>query len=430
MLLGAVCFEGLGRRFLPQIPASAYYFAKDACLVAGLFLFGIRPAVAGTARRFFDPFHLALAALVGWALVELANPSQPSLWLGLFGVRSYALWWLAPIIVASALRNRAERDAAVGVLSAVAFCVAAFALFQFSQPADAQVNLYSQGISEGSQAMSIPGTGRPRVTSTFSYITGFADFVGLAPAALLALGLQARSGLTRRIAFAAAALSVAAAPASGSRGALVVGVGSMVLVFVGAGLLATRGGRRVFAALIAAGVLAFAVTPAGVSGVEERFRSGETAGRFGDLLLAVPLYPLLKLEYPLLGIGTGMQQNVRASFGVSTSWESEGETGRVLIELGVVGYLLVMLCRLGLCVAMLRLARHARRRKQRSLAGGALAYSVLALTSSLVFDHVSQALFFINLGLLLASFMAETQAAQPAASPNPADASRPSQQEA
>ena len=429
-LLAAVCFEGLGRRFLPQVPAFLYYFAKDACLLAGLLLFGLRPTATRAALRLFAPFVLALAALWGWALLEVANPSQPSLWLGLLGLRSYALWWLAPVVVASALRNRAERDGALIVLSGVALCVAAFALFQFSQPATAQVNLYSQGIREGSEATSIPGTGRPRVTSTFSYITGFADFVGLAPAALLALGLQARSRLAQRAALAAAALSVAVAPVSGSRGALVVGVTSIVLVFFGAGLLSTRGGRRVFAALLAAGVLAFLVTPAGVSGVRDRFQGDDTASRFADLVQAVPLYPLFVIDYPPLGIGAGMQQNVRTSLGVETEWGSEGETGRVLIELGLLGYLFMTLCRLGLVVALLRLARQARRLKNRSLAGGALAYAGLALTSSLVFDHVSQALFFINVGLLLASFVVETQAAQPTAA-NPADAaSSPLQQEA
>jgi hypothetical protein len=429
-LLSAVCFEGLGRRFLPQVPAVAYYFAKDACLVIGLVLFGLRPAATNKALRLFAPFPLALAALCAWALVEVAHPAQPSLWLGLFGLRSYALWWLAPVVVASALRNRAERDGALAVLSGVAVVVALFALFQFSQPADAQVNIYSQGVAEGSQAMSIPGTGRPRVTSTFSYITGFADFVGLAPGVLLALGLQARARWLARLAFAAVALSVAAAPASGSRGALIVAASSMLLVFAGAGLLATRGGRRVFAALVAAAVLALVVTPAGVAGVQQRFQGEDTASRLTDLIQAVPLYPLFVIAYPPLGVGTGMQQNVRASFGVATDWASEGETGRVLIELGLLGYLFMTLCRVGLLVALLRLARQARRAKNRGLAGGAVAYAALALTSSLVFDHVSQALFFINVGLLLASLVAEAEAAQSAAFNAAAAASTSAQLEA
>jgi hypothetical protein len=412
ILLASVCFEGLGRRFLPQIPAFAYYFAKDACLLSGLWLFGLRPAVQNTLLRLFAPFHLILAALAGWALLQVANPEQPSVWLGIFGLRSYLLWWLAPLVVASALRTREDLDGAFVISACVVFAVSAFALFQFSQPADAQINDYTQGAGESSRASAIYATGRARVTSTFSYITGFGDFVGLMPALLLSWALGAATVVKRRLAFAAVGLAVAVAPTSGSRGAILVSLGGMLVVFLGAGFLASRGGRRSLLALVLSCALAFIVTPEGLEGLGERFRGDDTAGRLEDVLLAIPLYPLFVLDYPALGIGTGMQQNVRSSLQIGNKWETEGEIGRILIELGWPGYLLVTLCRIGLAVGLVRLARRARRGGHRGLAGGALAYALLGFISSLVFDHVSQALYFVNVGLLVASFGVEVEAAQ------------------
>ena len=46
----AVCFEGLGRKFLPQVPSTAFYFMKDVVLLLGLAKIGIRKEVSDAAR--------------------------------------------------------------------------------------------------------------------------------------------------------------------------------------------------------------------------------------------------------------------------------------------------------------------------------------------------------------------------------------------
>src|SRR5205814_1145772 len=53
LLLSAICLEGLGRRYLPWIPAAVFYFLKDVVLLLGLIRFGINPDV----RRAFSSLY-------------------------------------------------------------------------------------------------------------------------------------------------------------------------------------------------------------------------------------------------------------------------------------------------------------------------------------------------------------------------------------
>jgi len=138
-----------------------------------------------------------------------------------------------------------------------------------------------------------------------------------------------------------------------------------------------------------------------LQGVESRFGEEDTSDRFAQLLEFLPPVTMSVNDYPLFGIGTGMQQNARIAMGVSSPWESEGEQGRFLIEQGPVGYLLIWFARLGLAVALFRGFRMLRQAGQRTLSGACLALAGLSLLGNMAFDHVWQALLFVAVGLLL-----------------------------
>ncbi len=141
--------------------------------------------------------------------------------------------------------------------------------------------------------------------------------------------------------------------------------------------------------------------PDAVRGVQDRFKQHDTEGRFQEVLYTVPFFAIAHYEYPMLGQGTGMQQNARMALQPGWSWVEESETGRQLIELGPVGYLLVWVSKLGLIVALFRAGRALRSRGHRPLAGAAFALSLLTALGAIVMDHVYQALLFVACGLLL-----------------------------
>jgi hypothetical protein len=348
---------------------------------------------------------LVLALGFAWTVVQVANPASPSLAIGLFGLRAYWLWWLAPLVVATAFRGGLAAERVASILGAIALVVAAYAAYQFASPAGSAVTQYA-GYERWLDPASVATTGRARVASTFAYVSGFTAFALVVPPVLVWLGLQAAALRTRLLAFAGAGGILLTIPMSGSRGVTILSSAAMAIVFWQAGLLKTWASRRV-AAVAGAAVFAMAwFAPEAAQGVRDRFDSDETTGRvFGALIDLTPA-PLLINNYPLLGTGTGSQHNAVAILGQSSEWKVEAEPDRYLVELGVPGFVLMYLRRVGLAVALTRLSRRLRRLKQAPAAGVALALAVLAMTANIVFDHVFQAMFFFAVGLLLAQVVA------------------------
>ena len=405
-LISAICLEGLGRKYLPGVPAAAFYFFKDIVLLVGYLWFRPGPDVRRTIRYLYRGFELAWAASFVWTVIEVFNPAQQSLPLGLIGLRAYWLWWMAPAVIATVLQNRRQKERAIYALLVMALGIAALAAVQFASPADSDVNLYAVQDGEevhASDMATVASTGRARVSSTFTFLSGFVAFTLTVPAILLSLGLDSTNPRLRRAALVATLATAAVIPMSGSRSAIVEGLGILLLSVWSAGLLFTRLGRRVLIGAVAAAVLSVVAFPDALLGVQSRFENQEeTKGRFEDLAIMLPPVALATVDYPILGVGTGMEQNGRSAFHVSTEWDTEAELARYLVELGPVGFLFVWVTKMGLVAALLRAYKILKRAGRRGSAGAALSYAALTMLGSLAFDHNWQALFFMGCGFVLA----------------------------
>jgi hypothetical protein len=402
-LMAAICFEGLGRRYLPQVPATAFYFLKDAVLVVGLIRFRINPNVKTVVRSLYGKFLPFLKLAAVWTFVEIFNPSQQSLQLGLLGFRAYWFWWLAPFVVASVLLDPAVRRKVVFFQSAVALIVALFALLQFNAPATDSMNTYTVMNGENVQAYQVGTTARARVSSTFAFPSGFTAFAILVPVLLLSMGLSEVDRKARLAALLATVLSAATLPMAGSRAPIVIAIGMCALVAWRAGLVFTTAGRRV---IVLAGLAAVAMIfafPEAIQGVMDRFEFDDTGDRFKSGLEVLPPVTMSNYDFPFFGLGTGMEQNYRGQFGISDTeipW-LEAEPAKYLFELGAIGYLLVWVARVGLVVLLWKASRILKAAGRRAAAGGALAYAALTFCGSITFDHYYSALYFVGLGFIL-----------------------------
>ncbi|HEY2901616.1 MAG TPA: hypothetical protein VGL59_13625 [Polyangia bacterium] len=406
-LFFAICFEGLGRKYLPEIPGEVFYFLKDLVLLYGIVAFPRPRRLAQVMRFVFRPFDKFLMAAVALTLVEVINTSlRASFFLGILGLRAYWLWWFAMPVVASVVLSSNVRRSGINVMAFVCAVVAVFAMIQFGSPSTSATNTYAIQAGNEVVAFEVASTGRVRVSSTFTFITGFTDFVVLIPPLLLSLGLSEGNRRVRLLANVSAMLAAAALPMSGSRAPFIVGLFLLALVAQQAGFLFTPIGRRVLVGAILAFMTMLYVFPDSLQGVQDRFNSDDTKGRFESQYEVVPFIALTKLSYPLLGLGTGMQQNFRNFFGVDWGeYESEAEPGRLLIELGIAGYLLIWITRFGLLVALLRAASLLKRANRRAAAGVATAFALLVFYGNLAFDHVWQALFFTGCGFILGELL-------------------------
>jgi len=305
-------------------------------------------------------------------------------------------------VVANVLLSPWVRRRAIFVLAFVSGVVAVYAVIQFGAPSTSATNTYAIHAGVEVAAFEVGSTGRARVSSTFSFISGFTDFVVLIPALLLSVGLGESDRRIRLIATTTALLSASSLPMSGSRAPFVVGLLLLAMIAREAGFLFTRIGRRVMLVGILAIFSVIYIFPDSLRGVRDRFDGEDTDSRFMAIYTILPPVALAVLDYPPLGLGTGMQQNFRGLFGVDLGeYESEGEIGRYLIELGVPGYLFYWGARVGLMVALLRAAKLFKRANRRAAAGAATAYAIVVFYGSLTFDHVWQGLFFTGTGFIL-----------------------------
>ena len=410
LLLASITMEGIGRKYVPAISQGTWYFAKDLILLGALPIAGLGRAEANAVRRAMGAFLFVLPIAFGWTVLQLLNPAHQSAMLGLLGLRAYWFWWIAPVLVAGMLREPSDLAFALNALAVTAVIVAATAAFQFRNPVDADINRYAW--TSGDMAVAtFRGGAYARVASTFSYISGFSNFAIVSIPVLLALGLGEAFGQSRILVLAGLMALAGTVPMTGSRGPVVQVAASSALIISLAGLL-----RRRTMAYIVPGVIVIAIAGAfasseAVLGLAERFEYSDTEGRFQELLQVLPPVALQSYNYPVEGIGTGMMQNVRLFLGVDTGWATEGEVGRYLVELGVVGYLLIWTSRLGLAVALGRAAIRLRRGGWAASGALAVVLAVLALISNLVFDHVNQALFFLAVGMVVRQVVSMEKAA-------------------
>jgi hypothetical protein len=428
-LVSAICLEGLGRRYLPFIPSGAFYFLKDVVMLTGYVLFRPPPEVGRLVRYLYRGFALFLIASILWTIAEMFNPEHVSMTLAVVGLRSYWLWWAAPPIIASALRHPRVRERCIYILVALSLGIAVLAAVQFASPADSSVNMYS--VWNGAEVYSadvaiVQSTGRARVASTFAFPSGFTAFAVLVPTLLLSFGLDAKSARARTAALVGTFVTASVVPMTGSRSTVVEGGAVLFITLWASGLFLTRIGRRVLVGAAVAAFLATAAFPDAIFGVESRFENkDETTSRFVDMATILPPVALAVNDYPAIGIGTGMEQNARVSFGVASPWDVESENGRYLMELGPIGYLLVWLAKAGLMVALLRAYGILKRAGRRGTAPAALSFAALTMVGSLTYDHNWQALFFLGCGFILAEVISAKQILAAAAAGSGAQLSPP-----
>ena len=248
-------------------------------------------------------------------------------------------------------------------------------------------------------------TGRARVASTFAFLSGFGDFCLLVPTLLLSIGLEAKEKRLRYAALFATGCAAAVIPMTGSRASVVLGGLVLIVMAWSSGLFFTRIGRRVLLGGVAAAILAVVAFPEAIFGVQSRFEGTRTRRRAASSRSPSCFRPLpsVTTTIPSWASGPGMQQNAKVLIPGRRrlQWNSEGEVGRYLIELGPIGYIMVWTAKLGLVVGLVRSYRILKRAGRRGAAGAALCYALLTMLGNLTFDHIWQALYFLGCGFIL-----------------------------
>lgn len=378
-ILVVVIMEGAIRKwFLPSY-GELVYFYKDGLMIAVMLGYYMqRRKAAFVIKRQLTLLFEVMAVFVIFALGVVANSRSPHILISLFGVKAYCLYMPLVFLVP---RMFPTKEKLVGFLRwylVIALMVAALGAWQFLDGSrDSPLNRYafSDSAAEGGpQATALfadaSGNYFVRITSTFSFVSGLTVYLPVVFALLLGLtSLGSSENLpfkVRLIYYLAMAAVVATAFMTGSRAVIinlaVVGVAFFAFVSV-------KNAFRRLRQFIVIGVLVFLtvtiVAPEAVGGLYERAFGGESQMEEGSARIdEVFSLPFVEAEYAgAFGYGIGATQNSVPALmsrlnltntGERISIPLESEPGRVMVELGVVGFLLFTLMRIVILLTVLR----------------------------------------------------------------------------
>lgn len=402
--------EGALRKWVFPGAQQYIYFAKDVMLVGGYLGF----ISARAWERYRVPqvpaLYATLALAAAWGLLEIANPRLPNVWVGLFGFKSYFLYVPLLFVVPALFTSPGQLERFLRRYALVAIPVGLLAVAQFASPASSVLNAYAAAGTEGAQAITFGSSERVRVTGTFSFITGYSIYLIAVGFLLLGLLAHARWRVRWRSAplLAALGLTVLGMLMTGSRAPVLM----LVLLFPLYVMLSLRRERqtgRTFGRLILGLGLVCLVLGYVAPDAIHAFR-GRAAGR-EDLptRILLPFYsPVYAFEYAgLLGYGSGAAHQGSVSLVPNLapgSWLGgrmfEDEPGRVMVELGPVGFTLIFLSRLMLVGMAFRQTKVLQHPLHRAIAVSCLLFLLSQVLGGVVFNATGGLLFWFFGGLL------------------------------
>lgn len=425
LLLFLLVFEGALRKWVVPGAQDLVYFAKDGLLIAAFAGFLVDRRALAERLVPAGPLVPLLGLNVLYALLQVFNPNLPNVLVGLLGLKAYFLYLPLLWMVPATFEDRAELWRFLRLFAWLALPLGLLALLQFASPAGSFVNAYARQ-SESGLAHTFGTSNHVRVTATFSYITGYVSY--LFSTALLLFALLATVRWKPRghlLLFAALGMTLLGMLMSGSRAPVLMLAVTLPLYLWS---LVARDARqlstvaRVVAVAVGLGLLALYAAQEAVSAFLGRAaQTGDVAGR----LLAPFLEPIaLASEAGMVGYGIGATHQAATLLvdGAAFSWLHllvEVESSRVMLELGVIGFLLVYALRLYLIGLALRQAWSLRDPFCRAVAFSALFFFLLHLPSGVVFNVTAGVFYWFFGGLLFLAVKLEREL-QAARAPVPA----------
>jgi hypothetical protein len=424
-----VIFEGAIRKWLFPGSQDLVYFAKDVVLL-GAYLGFLRDLPR---LRYQPPpipaFYGVLVLSVLFGLLQIFNPALPNLLVGVFGFKAYFFYVPLLFVVPAAFPNDAALYQFLRRYALISIPVGLLAVMQFFSPSSSVLNTYAR-TNEDAYIATFGSSTFVRVTATFPFITGYTTYL-LVMAILILILLGANRWKLRGqwLMFAALGMTLLGMLMTGSRGPVLM----LILIFPLYWWLAVireKGRGAAFGRLILAlSLVAVFLAYAGQTALDAFY--GRALGR-SDVpsRITSPLMSpyLLMPDAGLLGFGIGATHQTAATLApdlIPYSWLRgllvEVESGRIMLELGPLGFLLFYFLRVYLTVFSFRQVWVLRTRFHRALATATFLFSLQALLGGIVFDVTSDVYHWFFAGILFLAMKLDREtvlAARPVAAPS------------
>src|SRR5437879_1055664 len=395
-------FEGAVRKWVFPDYGQFIYLAKDILLLgayAGFFLPRVLRHQPCAVRH---PVTMPLLLFGIVAVFELANPLLPNLAIGLFGLKAYLVYAPLLYLVPYAFREPGELRRFLMTFVLLAFVPLTLGIVQFWAPPDSVLNRYAW---EEVGVFTSGDTGKVRITGTFSFISGHTVYLTLIVLIGVALMGVERGRRQRLTIGAVLALAVANLLMTGSRGPFLALGAAVPALLVLAGFTPRRLSlaRAAVPGVVVLGAVVLAVNafPDAVAAFRERVEGNEDVPGRVLGIVREPLWALGEAGVIGYGIGTTHQATVFLGSSGGAVPPAEGEWERIILEVGPIGFALVLLTRLLVMARTWQAWREKREGDSRALLAVALTFLLVSFPGPIVFNQTAAIFYWFMAGVAL-----------------------------
>ena len=455
MFLIWLVFEDLIRKYLGN--NMAIFFAKDV-LAALIYISFIRAIRKHHEKAFRPPFLLAISLFFWWAVLQIFNPYSPSTLYGALGLKIYFFYAPLMFVGYALVRNDQDLRRFLTVVLSVAAVVAGLGIIQavvgpqFLNPATLAPEIRELGALDKvtpltQQILHLPSSVFVSTGRYSQYL--FCSFVlGLGAAGYLLL----QGGRGRRFVYISLGLVAVGVLFSGTRGPLILSVcsaGVMSLAFLWGAPWRNRQVHRVLKgvrhSVIVMGMclaLAALVVPGEVGKrwnfYSETLSPSSSAYELSTRVWDYPVHELmLAFSEPQWAVGhgtgtasLGMQYVARLLGQRQPQFAVENGYGTILVEFGIVGLILWLICTAAVVISCWRVVLKLRETRMFPIGFAVFWFALVLLfpqtygTLNVYQDYVQNAMLWLLVGI--AFRLPELIESQPAASTAHAAKLRPS----
>jgi hypothetical protein len=319
-----------------------------------------------------------------WVILEGLNPHLPNPAVAVWGIKSHLLYAGLVILIPAAL---GDLDKTLKTLARIypwlVIPVCTLAIVQVYSPPDSAIN---QQLLDDPAVISYFGDANLiRVSGPFSYISGMSAFSQITAVVGLALYVGGYRSLFFLIGF---AVSIMSLPTTGARSVIVITIASTALILVSAAvarMLSSKDALRIVVMLAIVVAISLFTQASIWEAFEQRFEANRT-DEHRTITAFTNSLEFLEIA-GLTGFGSGAANYGSLALApgiVPFSWLPadiyfEEESGRVVLELGAVGWTLSLAMRTALLLWALRLLLAASTRAAKTAAILAIPFIGLGL---------------------------------------------------
>lgn len=410
ILLWVILSGAVRKWLLPEISDIIYFYGH--AILSGVYLRYFRERLLIRSELFIKhPINGFLLIFVIYGLVCVINPNLSNVAVGLLGFMVYFYFIPLAYIIPYVFDTKEMLIKYLKIFVSISLPFLILGVVQYFSPLDHPINSYVYETDIYDIALS---GSRPRVTSTFSFVSGFPVYLNVLILTLLyLLSIRNNSFIFTLYLYVLIVLSALCLLMTGARGPTTYTLIGSVLFLVLGGVVNIQLIKKSIFKIILVGLLIFLFfqfTFVGQSALESFTTRVTSSSDIIPRLRHTYLAPFQFFKFAGFygfGIGTTYQGSVALGHNPMELLEVvpggfEEEQGRVMLEIGVFGYILVYLIRILLIKFFWDLSKRLSDPTLKLFCLSCLLFQVpFALgVANLIFDHTTNVFYWYIIGFL------------------------------